>query len=138
MLAPISNSNVIVSLVACESLIWEKDKDIPSAIRVLSAIQITPLASTVHFTTLTILYNPSLDFLPHTLQLHVTAPDLKRIASALPYRFVYGYKLSQADPGGFMLSTAFILEVKQLGTHWIQAYLDGELKMQIPIFIQRK
>jgi len=68
----------------------------------------------------------------------VIAPDHTNIVgSGAPYRFVYGYKISPDAPGGFMMSTPFIFEVKQLGTHWIQAYLDGQLKTQIPIFIQQ-
>jgi len=69
MFAPTS-SNVIAAIVACESLIWEKNNDVPSAIRVLSAIQLVAPNSIVRFTTLTILHNLSPDYLPHTLQLH--------------------------------------------------------------------
>lgn len=132
-------TDVTANLILCETLVWERGNELPTAVRILNSIQLTPLSTGVHFFSLVGVYKASYDFNPHTLQVVMLAPpDYKVIiAAGPPQRFVYGYRLTQAAPGGFLLGTEFNVVIATLGVYWIQALLDNELVSQVPLLLSK-
>jgi hypothetical protein len=116
-------------------LIWEKGTNLPTAVRVLNAVQVRVLP--VHFFALTSLHKIGLDFFPHELQVAVLDPHHNRVAEAPISRFVYGYNISKEAPGGYVLGTQFELQISEFGVFWVQAFLDKELAIQVPILLLR-
>lgn len=127
----------IPSLLVCESVIWERENNLPTAIRILDAIRLPKDRIHVRFFSLLTLHEPSVDFRSHSVVLQILAPDQSVPAVALPHRFVYGRKIDPGSPGGFYLGTEFNFEAKLFGTYWVQASLDGILLMQVPFLVTR-
>jgi hypothetical protein len=127
---------ISASLLVCGTVLWEKN-DVPSAIRVMSAILLGPGVSAVQFATLVQL-SANLDFSPHTLLVQILGPTHAPLAQSAAQRFVFGSRIDPTEPGGFTMSTDFNFHIAGLGTHWVQAVVDGEVVIQIPILIQRK
>jgi len=133
------SSKAIASLLACETVIWDRESNLPTAVRIIGGVQVAPGNTSIQFVTLVLLHNPEYDISPHTLRVQVLqAPDFKTVVAAgPPQRFVYGYKMSPVAPGGFSMTTHFNFRVAEMGVYWVQAVLDGELAIQIPLIIQR-
>jgi hypothetical protein len=61
------------------------------------------------------------------------------VADAPENKFVYGYLVDPSGPGGYALTTQFILNPQvmgSLGLYFIQALLDGELLTQTPLMLK--
>lgn len=128
---------ISASLLLCESVLWEKNIDLPTAIRILSSIQVAPSSDSVQLFSLVHLYSSGLDLMPHTVAAQIVDPTGQVVAPSEPFRFVYGYKVDANGPGGFILSTQFNFHVNYMGVHWAQLLLDGELVTQVPLMLRR-
>jgi len=127
----------ITSLVVCESLIWERENNLPTAIRILDAIRLAPNNAHVRFFSLLTLHETGVDFISHSAVIQIMAPDGSVPAAALPHRFVYGRKIDPGSPAGFHLGTEFNFEAKLLGTYWVQASVDSAPLTQVPFLVTR-
>jgi hypothetical protein len=126
---------VSASLIVCESLSWEEERDLPSAIHILSAIKISPGDKTAHFFTLVQVVAEPFDNRQHTLAVQVAEKSGRVVARSAPYTFSYGYKVDPSSAGGFILGTEFEVVV-ELGFHWIEAMLDGKSVVKVPLILQ--
>ena len=131
------SSLISASLIVCESVIWEKDNNVPTAIRVVNSFSLAPNL-VVHFFTLVYLHAMPMDYMPHMLQVQALDPQSNIAASGPPFQFVYGNRLDFSGPGGFVLSTKFDFVVRIEGVYWVQAFLDGGLLTQVPLILTRK
>jgi hypothetical protein len=106
---------------------------------VLTIGRVSPAAQ---FFVLTYLHSNPGDFLPHTLKVQMVGRNGENwvvAADAPEEKFVYGYKVDASGPGGYMLTTEFVLNPQvmgPLGLYFIQAVLDGDLVAQTPLTLK--
>lgn len=124
------------SLILCESVLWEKNTELPSAIRILDTLEFDPSNTSAHFFALTILRTTSPDPTSHVLNVQLMGPTGAIVAAANTFEFKYGYKFGPSMPGLFVLSTEFNIRVTALGVHWMQAVLDGAAVAAAPLTLR--
>src|ERR1700722_1329953 len=116
------------NIAICETVIWETN-NVPTLVRVLTILALGPGTTFARFSAVTGLNSQPGDYDQHTLQVMITDRAGNRIDDAKPYNFVYGYKIDPAGPGGFILTTAFNLNISQmqLPLHClVSAFLDNQ------------
>lgn len=93
-----------------------------------------------HFFAITRLASQPGDFLEHTLRIQVTGKSGDLISQADDYQFQYGYRIVASDPGGFVLTTEFNIDVRPLALPigcLVNAFLDGQSVARTPLMLRR-
>jgi hypothetical protein len=132
------------NLILCDTVLWEtppKGGKVPSVIRLMSSISVPPGNDLAHFFAVTFLSSQPGDFLRHELKIQVTDKSGKTVISqAADWDFVYGYILDPSDPGGFILTTEFNIDIRPyqlpLGC-LVSACLDGQIVARTPLILRR-
>lgn len=129
------------NIAVCETILWEKN-DVPTLVRAMSIIRLSPTGQFAHFFAVTALHCQPGDSLPHSLRVGVSGQGGISIAQTPPYSFTYGYKIDPTGFGGFILTSEFNLDVNQitLPTNCLVcAFLDNEPNpvAQIPLMLSR-
>jgi hypothetical protein len=127
------------NIIVCETALYEKT-DVPSAIRIMTAIGLPPGNNFARFSTLTFLSSLPRDFEVHTLQIQMTDQAGRPIGHGEPYQFNYGYRLDISGPGAFMLKTDFNLDTTPIGLPancLITAHLDNQAVAWVPLMLRR-
>ncbi|HEV8038874.1 MAG TPA: hypothetical protein VGP62_08430 [Bryobacteraceae bacterium] len=130
------SANVIV----CEAVLFEKT-DVPTAVRIMTAIRLAGGTKSAHFFVVTFLNSQPGDFAKHVLKIQVLDKSGPFISQADDYPFVYGYKLDSSGPGGFTLTTEFNIDTTSMPSPagWIiVAFLDGQAVARIPLMLLRR
>jgi hypothetical protein len=133
-----------VSLVVCETILNEEKTGAVSAIRIMDVLMIGTHSIVARFFVLSYVHSHPLDFEQHVAKVELTGlRDGKwiSVAQAPPHPFVYSYRMDPSGPGGFMLTTEFNLNLAtfgDLGTFWVQLYIDGAMVEQAPLTLLRK
>jgi hypothetical protein len=128
-------------MLLCELVLWEKS-DIPTIVRSLSTIGLSPTRNLAHFFSVTTLHSQSGDSQFHSLHVCVSDQQGHIIARTAPYGFQYGYKLDPSGPGGFILTSEFNLDVTQMRLPLyclVSAFLDdiGDPVAKVPLLLRR-
>lgn len=126
------------ALILCESVLWEKNTELPSAVRILDALEFDPSNTSAHFFALTILRTASPDPTIHSLDVRLIGPTGAIVATAKTFQFRYGYRFGPSMPGLFILSTEFNIRVTAFGVHWMRAVLDGAEVASAPLTLRLK
>ena len=133
---PISTSLLVCQAVLTENTGWT------SAVRIMDVLTIGRVSPIAQFFVLTYLHSNPGDFLLHTLKVQMVGRSGENwvvAADAPEERFEYGYKVDASGPGGYMLTTEFVLNPQvmgSLGLYFIQAVLDGDLVAQTPLTLK--
>jgi hypothetical protein len=129
------------SVVVCETILTE-GSGLLSAIRIMNTLTLPAGANFARFFVLTQVHAQPGDFQPHVLRVRMVFPQgdgCVEVASASEYRFFYGHKVGPG-PGGLNLTTEFNIDLRmlgQLGTYYLQAFLDGQYLNQCPLTLKR-
>ena len=132
---PLLSANTLV----CETVLWEKT-DVPTLVRVMSALALGPGNNFAHFFVVTFLSCQPGDSLSHTLRVQITNPNGQPIAEAQPFPFNYGYKVDPNGPGAFILATEFNIDVTRTGlpvNGLVSAFLDDQSVTCVPLMLRR-
>jgi hypothetical protein len=133
---------VSVSLLVCDAVLTEADGGF-SAIRIKDVLHCARASPAARFFVITYLHSVPGDILQHVLEVRMTSREANGspyvVAHAPEQRFIYGYRVDSEAPGGFVLTTEFNLDLMRmgnLGTYFIQAFLDGEIVAQTPLTLR--
>jgi len=134
---PLLSANILV----CELVLWEKN-DIPTIVRAMSTLGLSETRQFAHFFSVTTLHSQPGDLQPHSLRIVLSDQTGATIAQTPPYSFSYGYKIDPSGPGGFILTSEFNLDVRQVRLPMsclVSAFLDSELDSvaKIPLMLRR-
>jgi hypothetical protein len=133
---------IAAKIILCESVLTE-ETGLPSAIRILDMIGLSAGTSSIHFFAITNIHYKPLDFAHHVLSVRLVRlqnGQWNTIAAGDDYGFSFGHRHSLTAPGSVVLTTEFNLPLAQLGelgTFYIQAWLDGEMVTHTPITLRR-
>ena len=106
-------SIISANVIACEDVLTEKS-EIFSAIKILSAMNVSRATTHVCLYTLATIFSTHSDYVQHVMSVRIDTPDGVRIAIGADYPFYYGYKVDPQGYGGFTLKTRFSLELSKL------------------------
>ena len=133
---------IAAKIITCESVLTETN-GVPSAIRILDILTLPSAATSAHFFAITNIHNKPFDSADHVLSVRMArAKDGQwdTVARADDYKFRFGQRLSLIAPGACVLTTEFnvtLAPLGELGTFYLQAWLDGVMVAQTPVTLRR-